>query len=272
MWSTSAVTAALFHPAKTAIVAARNDKRPPAAFELALARRAIAPLIPAPAKFAKYASPSVPSQRTKRARPASIVRVRPPFATAIASARSRGIRRLRTKSLPVPRGRTASSTSPARPDASSPLTTSCTEPSPPTTTTTRAPSVAAWAASSARWPGAFEISASPARPAAAARRAISGQRRPVDPFAEAGLTRKANGVRSVLGRRRRECDLRHAVDRGAELLVGDAGEHALDDDVADGEEAARVRSADRADREQRRGLHLDREDAALRPALVLPLV
>jgi hypothetical protein len=148
--STSAVTGALFQLTKTATVAAKNDRRPPAAFEVVLARRAIAPLIPAPAKFAKYASADLPSHATKLARPASIVRARPSLATAIAAARSPGILRLRTKSFPVPRGRTASSTSAPRPDASSPLTTSWTEPSPPTTTMTSAPSPAAWAASSPR--------------------------------------------------------------------------------------------------------------------------
>jgi hypothetical protein len=47
------VTAALFQRANTANVAQRNDSRPPSAFDEVFARRAIAPLIPAPAKFAK---------------------------------------------------------------------------------------------------------------------------------------------------------------------------------------------------------------------------
>jgi hypothetical protein len=47
------VIAALFHRANTATVAAKNESLPPAAFEDALARRAIAPLMPAPAKLAK---------------------------------------------------------------------------------------------------------------------------------------------------------------------------------------------------------------------------
>ena len=52
----------------------------------------------------------------------------------------------------------------------------------------------------------------------------------------------------------------------------DARELALDDDVADGQQAAGLDAAERADREERRRLHLDGEHAALRPALVLPLV
>ena len=68
--------------------------------------------------------------------------------------------------------------------------TSFTEPSPPTTTSSRAPPSAASRASSARWPCRSLRSASPSSPVAAARRASSGQRRPVAPFADAGLTRK----------------------------------------------------------------------------------
>jgi hypothetical protein len=56
-----AVMCALFQRAKTARVAQKKEIRPPAAFDETFARRAIAPLIPAPAKFAKYASDSVPS-------------------------------------------------------------------------------------------------------------------------------------------------------------------------------------------------------------------
>jgi hypothetical protein len=41
-----------------------NDSRPPIAFEVAFARRAIAPLIPAPPKFEKKASAGDPSQAT----------------------------------------------------------------------------------------------------------------------------------------------------------------------------------------------------------------
>ena len=47
------VMSALLHEAKTARVAVRNEMRPPSAFDDMFARRAIAPLMPAPAKFAK---------------------------------------------------------------------------------------------------------------------------------------------------------------------------------------------------------------------------
>ena len=48
-------------------------------------------------------------------------------------------------------------------------------------------------------PGRVLMSVSPSSPAAAARRAISGQRRPVEPFADAGLTTKTTPSR-VTGR------------------------------------------------------------------------
>jgi hypothetical protein len=82
---------------------------------------------------------------------------------------------------------TASSTS-SRP--AMPLTTSLTEPSPPTTTSRSAPLSAASRASVVSSPGAVEKSASPCSPADVARFAISGHRLPVDPLADAGLTRK----------------------------------------------------------------------------------
>ena len=77
------------------------------------------------------------------------------------------------------------------------------EPSPPTTTRSSAPSSAASRASSARCPCRSLKSVAPSSPAAAARRASSGQRRPVEPFAEAGLTRKT------------VCEGCATVDRGA---------------------------------------------------------
>src|SRR5207244_6364217 len=131
---------------------------------------------------------------------------------------------------PVPRGRTATST-PSRPAI--PFATSFTEPSPPTTTRSDAPSSAASRASSVRCPGRSEKSASPVRPAVVAARWISGQRRPVDQFADAGLTRNL-----VLSGDCGERHSRHAVDRSAQLLVRDPLELALDDDVADREETA----------------------------------
>src|SRR5687767_12120888 len=191
---------------------------------------------------------------------------------SIARSRSRGMSNVRTKSQPVPRGMTASSTDPA---PTTPFTTSLTEPSPPTITSRDAPSRTAPAASSPSCPGPSEISASPSSPRAAARCAISGQRFPVEPPAEAGLTRKTVRPALVLVVTRRcgvERDPRHSLDRRAKLVVRDADELALDDDVADGQQAPAVDAAQRGEREERRRLHLDREHATLRPALVLPLV
>jgi hypothetical protein len=93
-------------------------------------------------------------------------------------------------------------------------------------------------------------------PAVAATRWISGQRRPVDPFADAGLTRNR-----VLSGDWRERDSGHPVDRRAQLLVGDPLELALDDDVAHRQQAAGGEAAQRAEGEEHRGLHLDGQDA-----------
>jgi len=173
--------------AKTANVAHIYETLPPNALEVSLARCAIAPLMPALATFANKDSPSPPAQSLYFARPRSIVRVLPESATSMARSIFRGSPSERAKSQPVPRGITAISM-PARPPI--PFTTSFTDPSPPTTTSNSAPSSAARRANSVSSPAAREKSASPSRPAAAARRAISGQRLPVEPFADAGLMRK----------------------------------------------------------------------------------
>src|SRR5579862_6216929 len=198
----------------------------------------------------------------------SIVRVSPSSATRTAASKADGIPCVRPKSCPVPLGRTAiSATTPA-----APLTTSFTVPSPPTTTRRRSP---ASRAACARCPGNSESTSSPLRPSSAARRRRSGQRLPVAPFPEAGLTRNSGSLIAGDGRER---DAGHPVDGRAQLLVGDPREHALDDDVRDGEEAAGLDArrlpdtADRRDGEECGRLHLDAEDAAARPALVLPLV
>src|SRR5689334_18918682 len=170
--------------------------------------------------------------------------------------------------MPVPRGIVASSGLP--PARTTPFTTSFSVPSPPTATTSSAPSRTACSASSVSCPGRSEKSVSPARPSASARRASSGQRLPVAPPADAGLTRKT--ARPLIGGRGREGDARHPVDGGAQLLVRDPLELALDHDVADGEEAARVHLAQRAEGEEHRRLHLDREDPPVGPALVLAVV
>src|SRR3954466_14345535 len=152
-----------------------------------------------------------------------------------------------------------------------PFATSFTEPSPPTTTSSVAPSSAACRARPPSSPGALEKSVSPLRPAVAARCAISGHRRPVAPLSDAGLTRKTtlSGLMLRVGGDRVQCDAGHPVDGCTQLLVADPLELALDHDVADVEQAARLHLAQRAEREQDRRLHLDREDAAVRPALVL---
>src|SRR5579862_2127881 len=188
--------------------------------------------------------------------------------------------------MPVPSGTIASS---GRGSARiRPFTTSLSVPSPPTATTSEAPPLAACSASSIRWPGCSERNASPSSPSVAARLARSGHRLPVTPLSDAGLTRNtvsSGGAertgRSRSGRRRKrrlgggdggEADTGHPVDRGTELVVADPRELALDDDVADRQQAARIDAAQRAEREQDRRLHLDSEDAALRPAPVLARV
>src|SRR5438067_1246595 len=150
-----------------------------------------------------------------------------------------------------------------------PCTASFTVPSPPTTTSSAAPSSAAWRASFAMWPGLSEKNTSPLRPRLAARCAISGQRVRVDPFADAGLTRKTV---SLMAGRGGERDSRHPVDRRLELGVGDPHELALDDDVAHGQQAPSLHASQGRDGEERRRLHFDGEDPPLRPALVLAAV
>src|SRR4051794_23031106 len=160
--------------------------------------------------------------------------------------------------MPVPSGMVASST----PRPATPLTTSLSVPSPPTATTSVAPPSTAPRANSIRWPGRSESNVSPCRPSADARRASSGQRLPVAPFADAGLTRNAV-VALMVGDRHVQGDPRHAVDSRAQLVIRDALELALHDDVADREQATRLDAAQRTDGEERRGLHLDREHPAL---------
>src|SRR5918999_1933247 len=176
--------------------------------------------------------------------------------------------KVRAKSSPVPHGTTASSHS--APSGKRPFTPSLTVPSPPTTTTSSAPATTALRVKSTTRPGASLSSASPSRPSSAALATSSGQRLPADQLPAAGLTTKA--VLMGLGRDRAERELGHLVDGGAHLLVRDADELTLDDDVADREEAARLDLAQSAEREQHGGLHLDGEDAAVRPALVLTVV
>src|SRR3954470_13250915 len=230
-----------------------------------LARCATAPLMPTDPTFANHRSASSPLHVRWCTRPASIVRGFPVSATRTASSKSVGMPYVRPKSMPGPSGIVARSTSlPA-----TPFTTSFSVPSPPAATTRSAPPSTACRASSIRCPGPSEKSVSPVRPRRAARCASSGQRLPVRPLSDAGLTRKTV---LLVGDSDVEGDLRHAVDGAPQVVVGDALELALDDDVADGQEATRLDAADRPDREERPRLHLDGEHTALRPALVLPLV
>src|SRR5581483_6630080 len=148
--------------------------------------------------------------------------------------------------MPVPSGIVA--TSGEAPERATPFATSLSVPSPPTATSNSAPSDAACSASSIRCPGRSEKYVSPASPSCAARCASSGQRLPVAPLSDAGLTR--NAVLIVMrGGDGREADARHPVHCRAQLVVGDARELALDDDVADGEETTRLHLAERAERE-----------------------
>src|SRR5262249_59313134 len=194
----------------------------------------------------------------------------PSSATRTASSKLRGIPCVRPKSWPVPPGSTAISASvPA-----TPLTTSFTVPSPPITMSSE-PSASR--AACPRWPGNSDSTSSPCRPRAAARCLSSGQRFPVAPLPEAGFTRKRILRSALIAGDGHERDARHPVDRSPQLFVGDPREDALDDDVRHGEEAAAVDARhfpdapDCGDGEERRRFHLDAEDAAARPALVLAL-
>src|SRR3954462_7342428 len=229
------------------------------------ARRVTAALIPTLPTLTKWRTASSPLHCRYATRPTSIVRVFPSTAIPTPSSKRDGIPYVRPKSMPVPSGMVASSV--AAPARMSPSTVSLIVPSPPTATTRPAPSRAACSASVEMWPGPVESSVSPLRPRPAARCASSGQRRPVTPLSDAGLTKKAGPL--MVGGDGRERDTRHPVDRRAELVVGDPLELALDDDVADGEEAARLHLSQGAEREEDRSLHLDGEDAPVRPALVL---
>ena len=144
---------------------------------------------------------------------------------------------MRTKSQPVPRGITASSPAVAARDPVGDLVDGAVAAD---DDEQLAPSSAASRASSARWPGRSEKSASPSSPGVAA---AVGELRPAL-AGRAVVGRRVDeeddsvGVRSVLAVIGRERELGHLVDGRAQLLVGDALELALDDDVADGEEAA----------------------------------
>src|SRR6266571_5327213 len=133
--STLTLTSPTCQRANTASTDQKYEILPPSTFVVSFARFATAPLIPTLATFANQRVSSAPDQPRNETRPRSIVRVVPCSATSTAPSSLRGIEYVRTKSQPVPRGITASSTS--RPAI--PFTTSFTEPSPPTTTSSTAP-------------------------------------------------------------------------------------------------------------------------------------
>ncbi len=233
------------------------------------------------------------------ARPTSIVRTRPSRATSSAASSRVGIRTLRAKSLPVPSGDDRELDAVGHPIPMSPSTTSWTVPSPPTTTSLVAPPSTASRARSPRCPGRSLWSVFPSSPAAAARRASSGHRRPVEPFAAAGLTRKTRfpgSAREAPGSSRvftslpsrwrfrdakapgysavTTCRASSVIWSTAErhLVVGDADELALDDHVRDDEHAAGLDPPQCAQGEEDGRLHLHREDPTLRPAARQPLI
>ncbi len=191
---TAASTPALFQRANTLTVETMKEALPPSAFEEEFASRAIAPLIPAPGEVGE------PGFAVVEGRAACVDRPHAPVAGRLGrprrtSAAARGSARSR---FPC-RGRgRRSRRRPAAP--SRPFTTSWTVPSPPTTTSWVAPARTASAASSLSCPGRSDMSASPRRPSSAARRASTGHLRPVEPFADAGLTRKTVLTRLRRGR------------------------------------------------------------------------
>ena len=153
---------------------------------------------------------------------------------------------VRTKSQPVPRGMTASSTPSALGDAVDDLVHGAVA-ADDHEQLARLPRRrrAASAVELPRLLGDERVSREPERGCAVrdlgpalARRASAGGR--VDE--EDG----AAGLMAVLaGRRGVERDPRHPVDRGTQLVVGDPHELALDDDVAHREQAAAVDAAQR---------------------------
>ena len=126
-------------------------------------------------------------------------------------------------------------------------------------------------ASSIRCPGRSEKSVSPCRPSSAARCASSGQRLPVAPLPDAGLTRKT--VPALIGRSRRRARsrvIRSTAARSSSSVIRVNSPSTTMSLTVSRQPASTPRSA--RDGEERRRLHLDREDAALRPALVLAVV
>ena len=151
---------------------------PPSAFVESFARLAIAPLMPALGEVGevRLGLGAVPA-RVGDTAGVDRARTSAPCAMRDRVGRARvGMPKVRTKSLPVPRGSTASSTASSRPRE--PVRRPrCTVPSPPTTTSRRAPSAAARSVSSTEWPGCSaeeRVAVEPGVPRAGGRSPASG--------------------------------------------------------------------------------------------------
>ena len=111
---------------------------------------------------------------------------------------------------------------------------------------------------------------SPSSPRCAARCAISGQRLPVAPLSDAGLTRKTVSLMTGVAVARATRVIRStAAFISSSVIRLNSPSTTMSLTV---EQAAGLHAAERADGEERGGLHLDGEHTALRPALVLALV
>ena len=152
--------------------------------------------MPTSAALTNQRDDRLPSKSVNVARPTSIWRRFPRASSAAALSMSRGISSVRTKSLPVPRGSTPSAVPPA-PFARSPSATSPIVPSPPTATTTSY-RPAAFAAKRAASPGPAVRIARNGGSTSFSRLRNFRQCRPVDLFAERGLT--ISRRRGVMGR------------------------------------------------------------------------
>jgi hypothetical protein len=194
----------------------------PSGFFDRFTRSAATPVRPALATLQKMRAAGAPSQSEKRTRPRSIVRLVPPAAVATAPSTCFGIPNVFTKSQPEPRGTMASSASGLIDVSPSkkPFATSDTVPSPPTATISRAPSRSAARVSSDACPAASVARTSRSSPHAAAARAISGQRRAVRPWSEAGFTTMTPAVWALMVvHRGREREAGHPLDRRGQVLV-----------------------------------------------------
>ena len=182
----------------------------------------------------------------------------------------RGMPKVRTKSQPVPRGITASSTPRSR-DAVHDLVHGAVAADDDEQRRAVVDGVARELDELAAALGEERVARRGRAPRA--RCAISGQRLPVEPPADAGLTRKTVPqwlmvARSPSSSASRVMRSTAARSSSSEMRVNSPS--TTMSLTVSRQPAWTPRSA--ATREERRGLHLDGEDAALRPALVLALV